>query len=197
MDAFEGRIDNLTWYALRLLALTFVRPGTVAAARWAHFDLKDAMWVVPFGQLKMATEREDAGKSQDDYTIPLSRQAVALLRELHKISGESEYLFPGYGDSPTISENTINFALHGLGFKGEHCAHGFRSSASTLLNRERVNGRRRFERDLIEMQQDRLDASTRAIYDRDDCMPERIELMQFWADKLDALRRSTNRRKAA
>jgi integrase len=103
--------------ALRLLALTFVRPGTVAAARWAHIDLKAAMWVVPFEHLKMATEREDAGKSQDDYIIPLSRQAVALLRDLHAISGESEYLFPGYGGGPTISENTINFALHGLGFK--------------------------------------------------------------------------------
>ena len=57
-----------------------------------------------------------------------------------------------------------------------------------MLNRERVNGRRRFERELIEMQQDRLDASTRAVYDRDDRLPERVELMQFWADKIDALR---------
>ena len=167
-----------------------MRPGTVAAARWAHIDITAAMWVVPFEHLKMATEREDAGKSQDDYIIPLSRQAVALLRELHTVSGESEYLFPGYGDGPTISENTINFALHGLGFKGVHCAHGFRSSASTLLNRERLNGRRRFERDLIEMQQDRLDASTRAVYDRDDRLPERIELMQFWADRIDEYRSS-------
>ena len=146
----------------------------------------------PFEHLKMATEREDAGKSQDDYIIPLSRQAVALLRELHTISGDSEYLFPGYGNGPTISENTINFALHGLGFKGVHCAHGFRSSASTLLNRERLNGRRRFERDLIEMQQDRLDASTRAVYDRDDRLPERIELMQFWADKIDIMRKGAD-----
>ena len=56
------------------------------------------------------------------------------------------------------------------------------------MNRERIDGRRRFERELIEMQQDRLDASTRAIYDRDDRMPERIELMQFWADMIDDLR---------
>jgi hypothetical protein len=87
-----------------------------------------------------------------------------------------------------ISENTLNYALHGLGYKGIHCAHGFRSSASTMHNRDRVNGRRRFERELIEMQQDRLDASTRAVYDRDDRLPERVEFMQFWADKMDALR---------
>jgi hypothetical protein len=79
-------------------------------------------------------------------------------------------------------------ALHGLGYKGIRCAHGFRSSASTMLNRERVNGRRRFKRELIEMQQDLLDASTSAVYDRDDRLPERVELMQFWADKIDALR---------
>jgi integrase len=141
-----------------------------------------------FEGLKMATERSEAGKSEDDYVIPLSRQAVALLRELHKITGDDEYLFPGRGDGRTISENTLNYALHGLGYKGIHCAHGFRSSASTMLNRERVNGRRRFERELIEMQQDRLDASTRAVYDRDDRLPERVDLMQFWADKIDALR---------
>jgi integrase len=141
-----------------------------------------------FEGLKMATERSEAGKSEDDYVIPLSRQAVALLRELHKITGDDEYLFPGRGDGRTISENTLNYALLGLGYKGIHCAHGFRSSASTMLNRERVNGRRRFERELIEMQQDRLDASTRAVYDRDDRLPERVGLMQFWADKIDALR---------
>jgi len=189
IESFEGRIDNLTHYALKLLTLTFVRPGTIAAARWEHFNLKGAMWVVPFRRLKMATERAEAGKSEDDYIVPLSRQALALLAELHKITGESEYLFPGYGDGATISENTINFALHSMGYQDVHCAHGFRSSASTLLNKERTKeGRRRFEVELIEMQQDRLDRSTRAVYDRDDRLPERIELMQFWADKIDQLR---------
>jgi len=188
IEIYEGRGDNLTGYALELLTLTFVRPGTVQDAEWAHFDLEKALWVVPFNGLKMATERSEAGKSEDDYIVPLSRQAVALLRELHKITGDGKYLFPGRGDSRTISENTLNYALHGLGYKGVHCAHGFRSSASTLLNRERVNGRRRFEPELVEMQQDRLDRSTRAVYDRDDRLPERIELMQFWANKVDAMR---------
>jgi integrase len=185
---YEGRGDNLTGYALELLALTFVRPGTVAAARWEHFNLDGATWVVPFENLKMATERSDAGKGEDDYLIPLSRQAVALLRELHQITGDGQYLFPGRGKGRTISENTLNYALHGLGYQGIHCAHGLRSTASTLLNRERIGGRRRFERELIEMQQDRLDASTRAVYDRDDRLPERIALMQFWSDMIDALR---------
>ena len=87
-----------------------------------------------------------------------------------------------------MNQDTLNTAPHAMGYKGIHCAHGVRSSASTILNRRRLNGRRRFERSLIEMQLDHQDASVRAIYDRDDCMPERIELMQFWADKLDELR---------
>jgi integrase len=186
IEAFEGRGDNLTGYALELLALTFVRPGTVQNAEWAHFNLADAMWVVPFARLKMASERSEAGKSEDDYFVPLSRQAVALLGELHKITGDGRYLFPGRAGR-MISENTLNCALHAMGYKGVHCAHGFRSSASTLLNRERINGRRRFERELVEMQQDRLDRTTRAVYDRDDRLPERIELMQFWADNVDAM----------
>ena len=188
IEVYEGRGDNLVGYALELLALTFVRPGTIASAKWAHFNLKGATWVVPFEGLKMATEREEAGKSEDDYIVPLSRQAVAVLHELRKITGDGEYLFPGRGNGRTISENTLNYALHGLGYKGIHCAHGFRSTASTMLNRERLNGRRRFEPELVEMQQDRLDASTRAVYDRDDRLPERIELMQFWADRIDEMR---------
>jgi integrase len=190
IDGFQGRVDNLTKYALQLLALTFVRPGTLAAAKWAHFNLKGAIWVIPFQGLKMATQRQEAGKSEDDYIVPLSRQAVTLLEELHKITGDQQYLFPSYGEADTISENTINFALHALGYQDIHCGHGFRSTASTLLNRERIKGRRRFEKELIEMQQDRLDASTRAVYDRDDRLPERIELMQFWADMIDRLRGS-------
>ena len=125
-----------------------------------------------------ASERINAGKSQDDY-VPLSNQAVTLLRELHKVTGDQRYLFPGSRRGRTISENTLNGELHGMGYKNVHCAHGFRSSASTLLNRECVDGRRRLERELNEMQQDRLDASTRVVYDRDDRLPERIELMQF------------------
>lgn len=82
----------------------------------------------------MATQRKEAGEQEDDYLVPLSRQAVALLRELRKITGESKYLFPGQGTGETMSENTINYALHALGYKGIRCAHGFRSSASTILN---------------------------------------------------------------
>lgn len=188
IDAYEGRGDNLTGYALSLLALTFVRPGTVQRAEWKDFDLKSVVWTIPFAQLKMASQRKKASNAERDHIVPLSRQALALLRELHALTGESRFLFPGRQADRTMSENTLNVALIALGYKDVHCAHGFRSSASTILNRERVSGRRRFEQSLIEFQLDHQDQSTRAIYDRDDCLPERVELMQFWADKIDELR---------
>jgi integrase len=188
IEAYEGRSNNLTWYGLKLLAYTFVRPDTVAKAEWARFDFNRARWVIPFEALKMEWLRAETGEAMEDFVVPLSKQVIAMLRELHEITGKGRYLFPGCGDAEVMSENTLNNALHALGYKAIHCAHGFRSSASTILNRQRVNGRRRFERELVEIQLDHLDSSTRAVYDRDDCMPERIELMQFWADKVDELR---------
>ena len=120
--------------------------------------------------------------------MPLSTQTVALLRKLQEITGTGRYLFPGTGESETMAEHTLNHALHALGYKGVHCAHGFRSSASTILNRQRVDKRRRFEPSLIGLQLDHRDVSVSARYNRDDGLPERAELMQFWADKIDELR---------
>ncbi|MCP1761908.1 tyrosine-type recombinase/integrase [Bradyrhizobium japonicum] len=198
IPSMSARRRKLIRYALQLLVLSFVRPGTIETAEWDHFHLgkEQSFWILPFAKLKMRTERAKKG-NKDDFVVPLSRQAVALLRELRTITGNSRYLFPGADRKATtkmkassgmIAEGSLNNALHSLGYKGKHCAHGVRSSASTMLNRERVDGRRRFEPALVEMQQDRLDASTRAIYDRDDRLPERIELMQYWADMVDTMR---------
>lgn len=193
IEGYNGRGNNLTWYGLKLLALTFVRPDTMAKAEWRHFDLDDAQWVVPFEELKMEWLRTEKREALEDFVVPLSRQAVALLRELREITGRGRYLFPalrvGRNPGEVMSENTLNSALHALGYKGVHCAHGFRSSASTILNRQRLaDGRRMFDRSLVELQLDHQDGSTRAIYDRDDALPERIELMQYWANLLDTLR---------
>ena len=189
IDAYEGRANNLTWFALRLLALTFVRPGTVQKARWQDIDLNRARWVIPFATLKMAHLRTAIGEASEEFVVPLSRQAVTLLRDLHKITGHREHVFPSEKDNRTISESTMNVALYAMGYRGTHCAHGFRASASTILNRQRdKDGRRRFDPLMIELQLDHKDRTVRAVYDRDDCMPERIALMQFWADKCDAMR---------
>jgi integrase len=194
IEHYEGRDGNLTGMALELLTLTFVRPGDVAKAEWAHFNLDEAKWAIPFEQLKQRTQREESDDSRVGlpHEVPLSRQAVALLRNLKRRTGNSRWLFPGRQKARTMSENTMLAALNALGYKGVHCPHGFRSSASTILNAERImvgdRKVRRFEQGLIELQLDHNDESTRAIYDRGDCWEERVELMQFWADKVDRLR---------
>jgi integrase len=138
IEAYDGRSNNLTWYGLKLLALTFVRPDTMAKAEWRHFDLNRARWVIPFEKLKMEWLRTEKGESPEDFVVPLSRQAIALLRELRELTGKSRYLFPGCGDAEVMSENTLNYALQAVGYKGLHCVHCFRASASTILNRQRT-----------------------------------------------------------
>lgn len=191
IDHFEGREGNITGIALRLLALVFVRPGELTAAKWAHFDLDGAKWSVPFEQLKQRTQRtnSDSERADEPHEVPLSRQALALLRDLHKLTGGGEYLFPGRQGARSMNENTLNNSLHALNYQGVHCAHGFRSSASTILNKQRrPTGGRLFEQAMIELQLDHADDSTRAIYDRDGLWDDRVELMQHWADLIDRLR---------
>lgn len=188
--------------ALKLLALTFVRPGNVEQAEWSEFGFGEVnVWTIPAPKLKMFSQRRKAKKDNAarDLVIPLSRQAVALLMELRKRTGNSRYLFPGVSkDDPEeeigLPSGRLNDALVALGYQGVHCAHGFRSSASTMLNKERItiNGHQ-IERwpeqgALIEVQLDHDDASTRAIYNRGGRMTERTDMMQFWADKVDAMR---------
>jgi integrase len=193
ISAYSGRNGNLVGIAVQLLAMTFVRPGTVAAAKWEHFDLDAAMWTIPADELKMKTFRDTVKELKDKpHQVPLSRQAVALLRELKELTGWSTYLFPGRKGSRPISEQGLEVALNALGYQGVHCPHGFRSSASTLLNAERieVDGTEmpRFAEQAIEFQLEHVNASVAAIYNRDPRLKERTALMQFWSDKIDELR---------
>lgn len=187
-------------FGLKLLALTFVRPGTVELAEWSEFEFGDVnQWVIPFEKLKMRTERRKAGKDKRDLIVPLSRQAIELLMELRKRTGNSRYLFPGIAKADREKEigmpaGRLNDALIELGYQGVHCAHGFRSTASTMLNAERItlNGHQMLrwpeQGALIEVQLDHDDESTRAIYNRGGRLTERAQIMQFWADKVDAMR---------
>ena len=117
---------------MRFLALTFVRPHHVADAEWAHIDLDAATATIPFEQLKMRASRKEA----KPHVVPLSRQAVALLRQLQALSGSSRWVFPSRGGH--IARATLNRTLVALGYAGFHCAHGFRSSASTMLKQKRT-----------------------------------------------------------
>jgi integrase len=195
---------------LRILALTMVRPGELAKAEWKWIDWETPKLVVPFSVLKQRTKRKlsKSKRANKDFEVPLSRQAVAELRELQKLTGKSKFLFPArpsrWGDlhqvtDKTLAEPTINAALNRIGYQDIHCAHGFRSSGSTMLNAERVtikdvNGeeiemdRWPEQKALIEVQLDHEDASTQAIYDRGGRWKERAQVMQLWADRIDQMR---------
>jgi integrase len=166
-----------TAFALKLAPLLFVRPGELRGAEWREFDLdvKEPEWRIPGERMKMGEE----------HVVPLCWQAVEILRELHTLTGDGRYLFPGLrtGARP-ISNNTLNAALRRIGFaQTEHTAHGFRSMASTRLNEMG------FPPDIIELQLAHAERNTvRAAYNRASRLPERRKMMQQWGDYLERLR---------
>ena len=162
--------------ALKLTPLVFVRPGELRTAEWAEIDLNGAEWRIPGSKMKM----------KNDHIVPLSAQAVEILRSVHPLTGHGRYVFPSLrtGERP-MSENTINAALRGMGYAKEvHSAHGFRAMARTIM--DEVLGERV---DLIEHQLAHAvkDANGRA-YNRTAHLPARREMMQRWTDYLDKLR---------
>lgn len=175
MRAIHGYHGNpVTRFGLLFLALTFARPGEVRFAEWSEID--GDVWEIPAPKAKM----------RRPHRVPLSRQAVAVLAELREATGGGTYLFP----SPTtprrpISENTLLAALLRLGYeRHEISAHGFRSTASTLLNESRLFAPDVIERQLAHVHKDPV----RGVYDRSAHWPERVRMMQWWADELDRLR---------
>lgn len=161
--------------ALRLLLLTFVRPGEVRGARWGEFDLDAAEWRIPAERMKM----------REPHVVPLSRQAVRLLRDLKAEGSARPQLFPNLRDPQRdMSPTTLNRALERMGYSGHFSAHGFRATASTLLNEMG------FRPDVIERQLAHRERNrVRASYNQASYMEERKKMMQAWADFLDALGR--------
>lgn len=174
IDGFTGGFVTLC--ALKMSALTFVRPGELRHAEWIEIDLDGATWSIPAGKMKM----------DNAHVVPLSTQAVAILLELQKLTGRGRYVFPSErGGSRPMSENTVNGALRRLGFtRDEMTAHGFRALARTLLDEELG-----FRPDFIEHQLAHAvrDPNGRA-YNRTAHLGERRKMMQAWADYLDKLK---------
>lgn len=161
--------------ALKLAPLVFVRPGELRTAEWVEIDLDAAEWRIPASKMKMKVE----------HMVPLSVQAVEILRSLHPVTGHGKYVFPSLRSKTCMSENTINAALRGMGYTKEvMTGHGFRAMARTIM--DEVLGERV---DLIEHQLAHAvkDANGRA-YNRTAHLPARRKMMQRWADYLDKLR---------
>ncbi|MFH0898025.1 MAG: site-specific integrase, partial [bacterium] len=175
IDGYEG--DEVVRCLLKLSPHFFLRPGELRLSKWNEFDLENNLWCIPASRMKI--------KSQDHF-VPLSTQAMSILKDLHFLTGHREYLFPGPRDwKRPISNNTANAALRVMGFGKERmCMHGFRAIARTLLD-EILH----FRIDIVEHQLAHAvrDATGRA-YNRTTHLPERIEMMQKWSDYLDELK---------
>lgn len=173
IDTYQG--SHATRCALKLAAMTFVRPGELRQAEWPEVDLDNKEWRIPAEKMKM----------KRPHIVPLSRQAVEVLTELQLLTGHGQYLFPSErtNDRP-MSNNTVLSALRRMGYgKDEMSGHGFRSMASTNLN-EMGYPPDHIERQLAHAERDKV----RATYNHAEYLPERKKMMQAWADYLDDLK---------
>lgn len=186
IDGYAGHVS--TKLALSLAPHVFVRPGELRQARWEEFDLEEAVWTIPAAKTKM----------RRPHTVPLSKQALAIIMQAKALTSRTDGLvFPSVRSSARpISENTLNAALRRLGYTSdEMTAHGFRSTASTLLNEARDPKTKRslwkadaIERALAHGDNDKV----RGTYHRGQHWEERVEMAQWWSDYLDDLRKGAD-----
>jgi integrase len=175
IDGYEGQ--PITKLAMQLAPHVFVRPGELRHAEWSEFDFEGALWTIPAGKTKM----------RKDHLVPLSRQSIAILEDLHALTGPDGYVFPSIRSRKRpMSDNTINAGLRRLGYStDEMTAHGFRAMASTLLNESGKWHPDAIERALAHGDSDRI----RAAYHRGAHWKERVAMAQWWSDHLDQLRK--------
>lgn len=176
IDAYNGQLPTIC--ALKLAPLVFIRPGELRAAKWADIDMDAKQWSY--------TPPKTRNQTGTEHIVPLSSQAMTILRELHALTGTSAYVFPQLTDMKKfMSENTVNAALRRMGYTSdEMCGHGFRAIARTILD-EVLD----YRIELIEQQLAHkvADMHGRA-YNRTKHLPERCKMMQQWADYLDGLK---------
>jgi integrase len=168
LETYDGSLQ--TKLALRFLLLTFVRTNELRGAQWTEIDWDKAEWRIPAERMKM----------KEQHIVPLSRPAIAVLRELEQQSGHRTYVFPNQQNpAKFMSENTMLYALYRMGYHSRATGHGFRSTASTILNEHG------FKADVIERQLAHSERnSVRAAYNHAQYLPERRKMMQWWGDYL-------------
>jgi integrase len=181
IEGFQGQAVTLA--ALRLAPLLFQRPGELRSMEWREVDLDDAEWSIPASRRKLRKAAKENPRTPP-HVVPLSTQALAILRELHRLTGAGRLVFPGVRDQRRpMSENTVNAGLRRLGYTTEQMTgHGFRHMASTRLNELGWNP------DAIERQLSHRDRDAiRGTYNLAQYLAERREMMQAWADYLEGL----------
>lgn len=174
IEAFQGQPTTIA--ALKLMAYLFPRPGELRMAEWTEFDFEARVWTIPAARMKMRRE----------HRVPLPQQAIDVLEALRAVTPQSALVFPGLANPKRpLSENTLNSALRRMGYgPDEMTSHGFRASASTLLNESRKFSADAIERALAHQEAD----AVRRTYARGEHWDERVKMATWWADYLDNLR---------
>lgn len=172
LDDFDGR--DVTRLAALFLIYTFVRTSEMRMATWDEFDFEKKLWTIPKERMKMTRA----------HLVPLSSQVIALLEAVRPLTGSYDYIFPNYKNPlKPMSENAVLYALYRMGYHGKATGHGFRHTASTILNEQEFNS------DAIEMQLAHVPKGVRGTYNHALYLSTRRMIMQWWGDYLDGLRR--------
>jgi integrase len=179
IDGYDGQ--PATIWALKIAPYVFVRPGELRKAEWSEIDLEAAVWRIPAARMKK--EREHA--------VPLSEQVIAILKEIKSVTGTGRFVFPSIRTAKRpMSENTLNAALRRMGYTtDEMTSHGFRATASTLLNESGKWNPDAIDRALSHYKS----AGVRGVYHRGAHWAERLLMAQWWSDELDRLRHNCSR----
>ena len=174
IDGYKGSFVVRT--ALQLQPMIFARPGNLVSMLWEEIDFDLAQWVVPGEKMKM----------KNRHFVPLSTQALAMLQEIYPLTGQKKYVFynnQGKNKEGHLSRETIGATLRRMGYTGQHTAHGFRTTASTILHEQGYHS------DMIERQLSHMERNAvKAAYNHAQYLPERRKMMQAWADYLDSLK---------
>ncbi|MBA4711757.1 MULTISPECIES: integrase arm-type DNA-binding domain-containing protein [Citrobacter] len=185
-DSYCGRL--LTRYALKLSLLFFVRSSELRFARWSEIDWQQKLWVIPEEreQIENVKFSHRGTKMRTQHIVPLSDQAIAILKQVEALSGHLVFVFPGeYDQDKCMSDNTVNKALRVMGYdtKKEICGHGFRAMACSALSESGLWSKEAIEKQMSHQERN----SVRAAYiHKAEYLEERIAMMQWWADYLDA-----------
>ncbi|WP_420607574.1 tyrosine-type recombinase/integrase [Novosphingopyxis sp.] len=179
IEDYEG--DPSVMFALKITPHLFQRPGEIRQMEWAEVDFDKAVWTIPVTKMKM----------RQPHAVPLSRQSLMMLSDMRGLSGSGRYVFPSIRSrARPISDNTINATLRRMGYSKEQMtAHGFRTSASSLLNESGKWNPDAIERALAHS----VAGSVRRIYNQAAYWAERVEMAQWWSDYLEQLRNGGNR----
>ena len=182
LESNEARMFQPTRIALRLMLLIFVRTSELIETPWSEIGLDKGEWIIPWQRMKRG--KLAVNPDMTNHHVCLSRQALALLRELHAITGHNKYLFPNQRDpKKPMSNNTLLVVLERMGYKGRMTGHGFRALAMSTI-KERLGYRHEVvDRQLAHAPKDKVASA----YDRAKFLDERKVMMQAWADYLEAL----------